>query len=202
MISKYRIANHENKNLLLTVRAMILNKEKDIPKYIDSIIEEKYEDDEKLLFKIAVLPSGGLRATIYSSIIKIKDNNINYDLYIDFIEFDTNTTIDICKILGVYVDNAIDAVKDLKVKNINIDIFVEKDTLNIKVINNYENKIDIGKIYDEGYTTKGEGHGFGLALVNKIISQNNIFDTKIEVSKNCFSITLIIKKYLILRKKH
>ena len=47
MMSKYRVANHENKNLLLTIRAMILNKEKDIPKYIDSIIEDKYEDDEK-----------------------------------------------------------------------------------------------------------------------------------------------------------
>ena len=45
MMSKYRIVNHENKNLLLTVRAMILNNEKEIPKYIDSIIEKKYIDE-------------------------------------------------------------------------------------------------------------------------------------------------------------
>ena len=30
MINKYRVSNHENKNLLLTIRAMILNKEKNI----------------------------------------------------------------------------------------------------------------------------------------------------------------------------
>ena len=72
MMSKYRLANHENKNLLLAIRAMIINKDKDVPKYINSIIKDKYNDNEKLLLKVNVIPSGGLRATIYSEILKIK----------------------------------------------------------------------------------------------------------------------------------
>lgn len=200
MMSKYRIANHENKNLLLTIRAMILNKDKKIPEYIDSIVENKYEDDEKLLFNMSVIPSGGLRATIYSEILKIKENNINYSLDIDrklktvdLIELDTSAVIDICKITGVFIDNAIEEVKNLKTKNIDISLYVEKNNLNIKVTNNYEGSINVDKIFNEGYTTKGDGHGYGLALVKKIVDGNSIFENKTEISKDVFSQVLIIK---------
>lgn len=200
MMTKYRVANHENKNLLLTVRAMILNNEKDIPKYIDSIVKEKYEDDEKLLFKMSAIPSGGLRATIYSEIQKLQANKIDYSLEIDsnlsavdLIDLDTDTTIDICKILGVFIDNAMDEVKKLRKKNINISIYVEKDNLNIKVSNNYKNKIEVDRIFDEGYTTKGEGHGYGLSLVKKLVDSNKAFSNTTEITKDIFSQILSIK---------
>lgn len=194
MMNKYRVANHENKNLLLTIRAMIINKEKDIPKFIDTMIEDKYEDDEKLLFKMSVIPSGGLRATIYSEILKIKENNINYFLdidkklrTIDLIELDTNTIVDICKIVGVFIDNAIDETKKLKSKNIDINLYCDNEKLYIKVCNSYKNKIELDKITAEGYTTKGQGRGYGLSLVEKIIKNNNLLNHNSEISKNIFS---------------
>ena len=200
MMSKYRLSNHENKNLLLAVRAMIINKEKDIPKYIDSIIKNKYNDNEKLLMKVNVIPSGGLRATIYSEILKIKDNNIDYNLYIDknlkaidLIELDTNTIIDICKIIGVFIDNAIDEITNQKNGKIGINLFLEENYLNIEVSNNYNKPIEIEKIYDQGYTTKGKGHGYGLSLVKKIVNRNNIFENKISIDKTIFTQILIIK---------
>jgi len=199
MMSKYRVANHENKNLLLTIRAMILDKEKNIPKYIDSIIEEKFEDDEKLLFEMAVIPTGGLRATIYSSILKIKDNNIKYDLIIDrkiktvdLIELDTNTTIDICKIIGVFIDNAIDETKKLEDKNIIINLYVENKKIYVKISNRIKGKIEIDRIYDEGYTTKSKGHGYGLALAKQLVNNNNILENKLEYNNDIFSQILVI----------
>ena len=200
MMTRYRIKNHENKNLLLTVRAMILNKEKDIPKYIDSIVEEKYEDDDKLLMEMSVIPSGGLRATIYSEILKIKNNNINYSLNIDkklrmvdLIELDENTIIDICKIIGVFIDNSIEEVVKLKNKNIQIQLYIDKKNIYIKVSNNYKTKIDTGKIYESGYSTKGKDHGYGLSMVKEITEKNNLLENNIEISKRVFSQILIIK---------
>lgn len=194
MMTKYRVANHENKNLLLTVRAMAVNEEKNIPDYIDSIIENKYEDDEKLLFEMGVIPTGGLRATIYSEILKIKENKIDYNLNIDrkistidLIELDTNTIIDICKVLGVFIDNSIEAVKRLKQKYINIDMYIIDNKLCIKVSNNFSGKIDISRINDEGYTTKGKGHGYGLPLVKEIINNNSNLEHETELNKKVFS---------------
>ena len=200
MMTKYRVANHENKNLLLTVRAMTVNKEKNIPEYIDSIIENKFADDEKLLFEMGVIPTGGLRATIYSEILKIKEKKINYNLNIDrkistidLIELDTNAIIDICKVLGVFIDNAIEAVNKHKNRYINIDMYILEDKLCIKVSNNYSGKIDISKINEEGYTTKGNGHGYGLPLVNKIINNDKYLESETEINKKIFSQILKIK---------
>ena len=209
MMTKYRISNHENKNLLLTIRAMILNKEKDIPKFIDTMIEDKYADDEKLLFKMSVIPSGGLRAAIYSEILKIKDHDINYSLYIDkklrtvdLIELDTNTIIDICKIIGVFIDNAIDEVKMLEYKNIGINLYLDKSKINIKISNNYKSKIDINVINKDGYTTKGEGHGYGLSLVETIINNNGLLENKTEISNKCFSQIVSVKYKKSQKKSH
>jgi len=205
MMSQYRVANHENKNLLSTIRAMIVNKEKDIPKYIDSLVKEKYEDNEKLLLEMSVIPSGGLRATIYSEILKIKENNIDYSLAIDkeiktidLIELDTDTIIDICKIVCVFIDNAIEELISLKDKNIQISLYLDNYDLNIKVSNNYKGNINIEKIFDEGYTTKGKGHGYGLTLVKKIVENNKNFKNNTEISKDIFSqiLTVKIKKHI------
>ena len=199
MMNKYRVTNHENKNLLLTIRAMIINKEKDIPEYINSMIEQKYEDDEKLLFETSSIPIGGLKATIYSEILKIKSNNIEYELSIDkklrtvdIIEIDDDTTIDICKIVSVFIDNAIDEVKKLRKKNILISIYKEENKICIRVSNSYSKNIAVDKIYNEGYTTKGKGHGYGLSLVKKIIDKNNNISNNIEISKKIFSQVLNI----------
>ena len=199
MMTKYRVANHENKNMLLTVRAMIINKDKNITKYIDSMIENKYLDDEKLLFNVSTIPSGGLRATIYSEILKIKENKINYTLNIDrniktvdLIELDTETIVDICKIIGVFIDNAIEEVVKNSRKEIRINLYIENNKFCIKISNNYSGKISVDKINNEGYTTKGKGHGYGLSLVRKIIKENMIFDHKTEIGKNIFSQVLVI----------
>ena len=200
MMNKYRVANHENKNLLLTIRAMVLSKEKDIPKFINSIVKEKYNDNEKLLFKVNVIPSGGLRATIYSEILKIKKKNIQYSLNIDsnlktvdLIELETNVIINICKILGVFIDNAIEEVEKLNKKYIGINLYRKEDYLNIEISNNYNNSIEIDKIYERGFTTKGKGHGYGLSLVRKIINDNEIFKNHIILSKENFTQVLSIK---------
>ena len=109
-------------------------------------------------------------------------------------EMSSNSSSDlICKIIGVFIDNSIEAVKSLEEKNINIELYIKNKNLCIKVSNNYKGNIDISKISDEGYTTKGKGHGYGLSLVNNIVKNNNLFENRTEISKNVFSQILIIK---------
>ncbi len=197
IINEYRIINHENKNQLLSIKGMTKNKK--INDYIDEMINNKSSNNKKLLDQALLIPTGGLRGLIYSKLVQMKDKNISYSLNVDkkinnslMKKINSKEMIDICQIVGVFLDNSIEAVEDLDNKVIVVNIY-NADNLIIEVINNYRNNIKINKIDKVGYTTKGGNHGYGLALVNKLISKNKNFSNEREVSKSLFKQKLIIK---------
>ena len=62
MIDKFRVYTHENKNEFYTIRNMLKNAEdrNEVIKYIDTLIDNKIQDNEKIMAKTAKIPSGGL----------------------------------------------------------------------------------------------------------------------------------------------
>ena len=186
MIDKYRILNHENKNQLLTIRSMIVKKEENIPMYIDTLIDTTINDNEKLMFETNIIPSGGLRAIIYSKMAYMKDINIKPILdversirKIDLTNINNNLMVNICKIIGVFLDNAIEEVEKLDKKEIKIKLYIKNNNLCITIKNKFLKDFNLNKIGICGYTTKGNNHGYGLSLVKKIISENsNIINNK------------------------
>ena len=201
MIDKYRIYNHENKNELQTLRNLISKKNTKALKYIDSILDNKIKDNEKIMHKTSKIPEGGLRATIYAKLCTMDELGIKYSLDIakdirtvDLINMKEDIVLNICKILGVFLDNAIEAVKDLKTKHIGIEIYLMDEDLCVDITNNYEGKLDINKIGSSKYTTKGGNHGYGLSLINQIISDYpDIFKNEKSITKNTFTQKIKIK---------
>lgn len=197
ILSRYRISNHENKNQLLTIRGMIKNKK--VASYIDEIVENKIKDDEKLMFESLIIPEGGLRGLIYSKLLLMKENNIDYELSIaknvkttDLSKMDDDLVLNICNIVGVYLDNAIEEVKKLEEKYIVIEMYKD-DTLNIAITNNYDGNIDIDNIDNVGYSTKGKNHGYGLSLVKQILNNNKKIKNIRRISEDEFTQELRIR---------
>lgn len=200
LMETQKIENHENKNQFLTIRTMILNNEKNVIEYIDSLVEEKIEFDEKILQKLSKIPEGGLRAIIYTKLNKIEKLKIDCDLYIskkvygaDLLRLGDSLMLDICKIIGVFLDNAIEAVQNLNDKEINIDMYMDGCYLYIEISNNYSGTIDINSIDEPGYTTKETGHGYGLSLVKDIINKNNLLENEKQLTNDYFTQILKIK---------
>lgn len=195
MINKYRISNHENKNILKSIGIMALeNNDKAVAEYIEILVKEKFEQSDKLILEMASIPLGGLRATICSELLKIQSCNIKYELYIDkkiksinLLDIDCYIIVDLCKIIGVLIDNAIDEAKNKKHRNIMISLFIDDHKLNIKISNIIDRQIDIEKLFIEGYSTKGENHGYGLSLVKQIIDESKYINLITEISKDLFS---------------
>ncbi|MBR2708201.1 MAG: GHKL domain-containing protein [Bacilli bacterium] len=201
MIDKFRVNTHENKNELLTIRNMIKNNDKKSIEYIDKLVDNKIKDNEKIMYQTSKIPEGGLRATIYSKLCVMEKYKIKYKLDIsknvrtvDLINLDEEVILNICKILGVFMDNSIEAVKNLKKKEINIELYVIDEELYIDITNNFKGNIDISKIGHERHTTKGENHGYGLLLVNKIINENKKYlENENSINGEYFTQTLKIK---------
>lgn len=180
MMDKYRVLNHENKNQLLLIKSMINNKDKKVTNYIDEIIDTTIKDNEKLMQETSIIPDGGIKAIIYSKMLYMKENNINVNLNverkvrkIDLLLLNDRTILDICKIIGVFLDNAIEEVENFSKKEVGINFYVENENLCISISNPINKTIDLKRMDNVGFTTKGKNHGYGLSLVKKIINQSN-----------------------------
>ncbi len=203
MIDKFRVDTHENKNEILTIRNMIKdNNDKGvIVKYIDKLVDNKIKDNDKIMKQTAKIPAGGLRATIYSKLCLMDKLKIKYKLNIsrevkttDLINLDEELVLKICKILGVFLDNAIDAVAKLKKKEITIEFYNMEGKLCIDITNNFKGNIDIDKMSDMKYSTKGKGRGYGLTLVNKLLEEeSNRLENEKSISRDTFTQSLKIK---------
>lgn len=198
MVNKYRITNHENKNQLLTIQNMT-NDEKVI-KYIETILREKKNLNNKIINKIIKIPEGEIRALIHAKLSKIVEFGIKYKLEISkdvktasLIDLSDSIKRDTCTIIGVFLDNSIEEVKNLKNRHINIEFYIIDNFLYIDITNNFEGTLDIESISSAGYTTKGEGHGYGLSLVQKIVKENKNIKHECEINKNYITQRVIIK---------
>lgn len=203
MIDKFRVDTHENKNEFLTIRNMLKDKnnKETVIKYIDKLVDNKIKDNDKIMKKTSKIPEGGLRATIYSKLCLMDKLKINYKLNIsrevrttDLINLDEDLVLKICKILGVFLDNAIEAVKELERKEISIEIYFMDDELCIDITNNFEGNLDLDKINNTKYTTKGDDHGYGLTLVSKLIAEESSkLENEKSINSDNFTQTLKIK---------
>ena len=115
---------------------------------------------------------------------------MNVEVEIDFQEINLDTYT-LCRILGILIDNAIDAAKECDKKIIFVRFIQEKDYKKIIVENSY-NEVDLNMIFKKGYSTKYDGHGLGLWKVRKIVDSNNKLDLKTYKS-NLFIQELTIK---------
>lgn len=204
MIDKYRVSNHENKNQLQMIRTMIHQKDKTVEKYIDNLLDNVYMVNEKLMMDVSMIPSG-IKATIYTKMVMMENKRISYKLnvdrklrYVDFFDRDANieTSLNICDILSVFLDNAIEEIENKKDPEIYIEVFYdEKDEeLTFEISNKIYNKeIDLNKLPEKGYTTKSNGHGYGLALVSEIVSANSRLENKTIIKNNIFTQRLTLK---------
>ena len=200
MVDRQRVDNHENKNQLLIIKNMIDKNDKDLVKYINTVIKDKKEDDEVLYTRVKTIPSGGLQGIVYQKMLVMKDEKILFSLDVsrdvrkinlDNLSNDDNYRL--CKIIGVLLDNAIEASRDIDDKCIMISLYVDDDMLVVDISNRFSGRIDFDKLDDEGYTSKGDGHGYGLSLVKRILSETDIFENKRSIKKDIFKQVIKVK---------
>lgn len=195
-VTRLKITNHENKNQLLTIRNMIKKGEdsKSLIKHIENIVNTKIKDDETLMLQTSTITNSMISSIVYSKMLTMKENDVDAaliisrdikDLYLS--DIPDELAVEVCKIIGVYLDNALEEVSKYEEKIINIEFYAEKKTLCIAISNNFEGEIDFEKMDNPGYTTKENGHGYGLSLAHEIIESNDRLSSEREIKDNIFN---------------
>ncbi len=201
MLDYQRVNNHENKNQLLVIKSMIEKKDKNTIDYINEIIKDKREDNDILYTKTKRIPSGGLQGLIYQKMLLIQEKGINIVLdvstkvrKVDLLNISPKMNYDICRIVGIILDNAIEETEKInkKDKEILISMYID-DYFNIEISNHFVGDIEIDKIFNKGYTTKGNGHGYGLSLLKQIVSENKNIINETKIINNVFTQIIKIK---------
>lgn len=175
--------NHEYNNQLMVIKGYI-NKPERLSEYLDEVIGEHKTGQNYTVKQLGFLPDGGVKGLLYHKLSKMEDNNIKYYLYVDqnlkdkdIENFDLKTYRDLTKLLGVFLDNAIDAALKSEEKEIEVELKDKDDCLLLTISNTYDKNTDINKVGKSGFTTKGVGHVFGLSIVKDIAKTNSEIET-------------------------
>lgn len=172
-----RLSYHEYKNQLAYIRSIV--EEKEAIEYIDSILQESFENSAIVDTQIANIPKGGMKGLIFYKLIQAQRKGI--DSYVSIspkmkslsVGEDIEKSKTVCRIFGILLDNAIDAATESDEKRISLEMYRLDQKLVFVVMNTFKGDFNVAKIQEKGYTTKGKGHGNGLNYVRNIIARDN-----------------------------
>jgi Predicted signal transduction protein with a C-terminal ATPase domain len=152
---------------------------KKILKLSENISNENYKLDKLQNIKIVEL-----KGILSSKVIRAQELGI--DLFIDIMEpiqFIKMDIIDLCRSIGILLDNAIEAAILCKVPSVKIGIINKKNSTCILIINScLDDTPPIYKMFAYGFSTKGSNRGCGLSNLKEILNnyQNISLETSLE----------------------
>ena len=125
-----------------------------------------------------------LKGLLSSKIVRAQGKGI--DVFVDISDKIDNISMDIIdmvRVIGVFLDNAIEAAEICEKPIIKLGIIKKKEAILIVIINScIEDTPPVYKVFQKGFSTKGKGRGMGLSNVRDILNKSsNIFlDTTIK----------------------
>ncbi len=178
IIDEERMNRHETLNNLLLLKSIKDKNSVDFDVSMKDIICLYEKNGKETIKNIGTLPTG-LKGILYYKMDSMKKFDIDVMARISntaspiIEELKGKDYNSVCKILSILLDNANEAACESKEKSVLIDISALDGTLNIIVENSFKDKVNIKKLHNRYYSTKGKGRGLGLFLANKIVKENN-----------------------------
>lgn len=184
-----RCFKHDFNNIVQVIGGYIdLNDMNGLNKYYQSLLKEcKLNNNLNLLN-----PQTINNPSIYSLLNNKYYQALQYGITMNFEIFSDLSTInfniyEFTRILGILLDNAIEAANETTEKIIEIQ-FKSDSKKQLFIIENScaDNNISTTKIFEKGYSTKKNNSGIGLWKVHNILSKNTNIDLFTTVKNNKF----------------
>ena len=196
-IEKEQLNRHEYKNQLAVIRCV--TKDKNVKDKIDEILEDNINIDDQSLTNLKNLPKGGLKGLMYykAAIAQKRKIKLSTDVYIDengmLSKLSKDKIRTLCKLIGIYFDNAIEASMESRKRILVIEIYELKDSVSIVFSNTFKKETLLKDRNKKGISSKGEGRGNGLYFASKILKENSWIKEKQEIIDNYYVEKITIK---------
>lgn len=179
---------HDYVNILTTLSDYI--REDDMPglrKYFDEHIvpmKDKLKTRSIKMNGIEKLKVREIKGLITTKIIQAQEKRIPISIEVpDEIDRIDMNTVELSRIIGIIVDNAIEASENLEEPLINIAFINNDESVTFIVMNKCSDDIPkIHELFEQGFSTKGDNRGLGLSTLKELTDSNEnvLLDTVIE----------------------
>ena len=173
-----RCFKHDFNNIIQAIDGYIyLDDMKSLQVYFKSLLDECNHIKVVDSINCKIIENPAICGVLLNKYRIAEENNIemNIDLLASLKELEEKSYV-VSRMLGILLDNAIEATKECEEKLINFEVI--KDFKNKKLVitieNTYENKdVDTCKIFEKNYTTKKGNTGLGLWKIQDILRKDN-----------------------------
>jgi two-component system sensor histidine kinase AgrC len=189
MYNSLRSFKHDYVNILLSLSGYIEDGDMDrLKDFFESKIFPTKNlitgEDYKLnqLSNISVLE---IKSLLSAKMIYAHESGIDITIDIpDKVESFLINTVDLTRILGIFLDNAIEATLETEQPQIGLNIIQNKTGVSIIISNRFrDNGLMLHKLKQKGFSTKIGHQGIGLGNAQKIISSYN--NALLETTMKC-----------------
>lgn len=169
---------HDFDNMVFVIGGFIENNDMNkLATYYKNLQKDCERVNEVALLNPKLINNSGIYNLLISKYKKA--NEYNVEIHLEYF-FDLQklkiSVYDFSRMLGILLDNALEAAKDSDEKRVNI-LFRDSQRNNTQIItieNSYSNKdVDISVIFEKGKTSKENHTGMGLWEVKEILKRNN-----------------------------
>ena len=180
LYTELRCFKHDYLNILSSLSAyMQEGKYEEMQEYFEKNIMlqgKNLAQEDRTIGKLSNLKILEVKGLVYTKILTSLQCHLNVvlDLKEEVKEIDMKSS-DLIRVLGVFLDNAIEAAKETEKKELYIGFLPVKEGVYIRIENSTNMLVDgnLEQIYALGASSKGQGRGIGLHGAEKIIENYN-----------------------------
>lgn len=193
--SQLKKQEHEHRNELITIKALAMeNNTNQIIELIDNINKNKNVKKTASSIGLEKIHDTILKSLIMHKLNSMDSLGIRVEFFIrEIVDPIKISPKDLTNIIGIVLDNAIEATINADDKYISILMDDDSDSneINITIANSYS---EISNIYQNGVSTKGNLRGNGLSILADIEERNDKVRINTEITEELFIQDIFIKK--------
>lgn len=171
-----RAQSHEFSNRLHVIMGMLqMENYEEVKQYIREVVRYSAQENVNIATQIK---DAALAGFLIGKLSLAREKNIELTIHINEIvpePHDSQLTHEIITVIGNLIDNSIDALANQKSKIIEVKLNYSQQNLKIDITDSGEGLTPHmqQKIFEKGYSTKGDNRGYGLYLINESVKKLN-----------------------------